>query len=128
MNRSIALGLAMLAGVAIGATAVNGLHAQGKSPGAYAIIDISEVTKPDVFKTLLPKAGPASDAFGGKYIIRTDKITSLDGPPPKRFVVVGFESVEKAQAWNKSPAQQEVDKLRRQSTDSRVFIVEGMTN
>src|ERR1700690_1751194 len=33
MNRSIALGLAMLAGVAIGALVINGLQAQGKGPG-----------------------------------------------------------------------------------------------
>jgi hypothetical protein len=75
MNRAIPLGPAMLAGGAIGATAVNGLHAQGSAPAAYAIVDISAVTNPDVFKTLLPKAGPAMAAFGGKYIIRTDKIT-----------------------------------------------------
>jgi len=31
MNQRIALGLAMLAGAAIGATAVNGLHAQGNT-------------------------------------------------------------------------------------------------
>jgi hypothetical protein len=33
----------MLAGGAIGATAVNGLHAQGKAPGAYAVVDISAI-------------------------------------------------------------------------------------
>lgn len=128
MAQRITLGLAMLAGAAIGATAVNGLHAQGKAPGAYAIVDISEVTKPDIFKTLLPKAGPSADAFGGKFIVRTEKIVGLDGPPPKRLVVIAFDSVEKAQAWNKSAAQQEVEKLRKQSTDSREFIVEGMSN
>jgi hypothetical protein len=44
MNRSIALGLAMLAGGAIGATAVNGLHAQAK-PSVYYISAI-DVTNP----------------------------------------------------------------------------------
>jgi hypothetical protein len=34
MYRPIALGLAMLAGGVIGAVAVNGLHAQGQTPGA----------------------------------------------------------------------------------------------
>jgi hypothetical protein len=41
MNRSLTLGLGMLLGAALGAAAVNGLHAQGKTPGAYAILDIS---------------------------------------------------------------------------------------
>jgi uncharacterized protein (DUF1330 family) len=38
--------------------------------------------------------GPSADAFGGKYIIRTDKITNLDGTPPARFVVIAFDGVE----------------------------------
>ena len=57
MNRSIALGLAMLAGAAIGATAVNGLHAQNKVPGAYAVLDLRAISSPDVFKTLPSKTG-----------------------------------------------------------------------
>jgi len=128
MNRPIALGLAMLAGGAIGATAVNGLHAQGKAPGAYAVVDISAVNNLDVFKTLLPKSGPAVAAFGGKFIVRTEKITNIDGTPPSRFVVIAFDSVEQAQAWNKSAAQQEVENIRKQSTTSREFIVEAMSN
>ena len=57
MNRTIALGLAMLAGGAIGVTAVNGLHAQHTAPGAYAVLDLSAIDSPDVFKTLPPKTG-----------------------------------------------------------------------
>ncbi len=57
MNRSIALGLAMPAGAAIAATAVNGLHAQNKAPGAYAVLDLSAINSPDVFKTLPSKMG-----------------------------------------------------------------------
>jgi uncharacterized protein (DUF1330 family) len=109
------------------ATAVNGLHAQGNTPGAYAIVDISKINNPDLYKTLLPKAGPAMAAFGGKFIIRTDKITNLDGTPPARFVVIAFDSVDKAKAWNASAAQQEVNAIRMQTTTSRVFIVESMT-
>ena len=57
MDRSIALGLAMLAGMVIGATAVDGLHAQNKAPGAYAILDLSAINSPDVFKTVPSKMG-----------------------------------------------------------------------
>jgi len=57
MNRSIALGLAMLAGAVIGATAVNGLHAQDKTLGTYAMLDLSVINSPDVFKTLPSKMG-----------------------------------------------------------------------
>jgi uncharacterized protein (DUF1330 family) len=128
MNRHISLGLAMLAGAGLGAAAVNGLHAQNKSPGAYAVVDISEITDQTLYETLLPKAGPANDAFGGKFIIRTSNITNLDGTPPKRFVVIAFDSVEKAKAWDSSPAQTEVNGIRKKSSKSRVFIADGTVN
>jgi hypothetical protein len=57
MKRSIALGLAMLAGTLIGARAVNGLHAQNRVPGAYAALDLSAINSPDAFKTLPSKTG-----------------------------------------------------------------------
>jgi uncharacterized protein (DUF1330 family) len=124
MNQRIALGLAMLAGGALGATAVNELHAQNKAPGAYAVIDIGEITdSEDYVKQLLPKTEPAAAAFDRKFITRTEKITAIDGTPPRRFVIIGFDSVDKAKAWNNSPAQTEINAMRRKWTKSRAFIV-----
>ena len=130
MNRHIALGIAMLAGAALGAAAVNGLHAQVKGPGAYAIVDISEMTDANLFRQqLLPKVTPASLAsFGGQYIVRTENVTSLDGVPPQRFVVIAFDSMDKAKAWSSAAPQKEVDALRMRSTKSRQFLVEGFSN
>jgi uncharacterized protein (DUF1330 family) len=125
MKSYIGIVAATLAGAAFGAVAVGGLHAQSK-PGAYVVVDITEVSDPDTFKTLLPKAPGAVAAFGGQFIARTENITAFDGTPPKRFIVIGFESVDKAKTWDASPAQQEVDAIRIKSTKSRSFIVEGM--
>jgi uncharacterized protein (DUF1330 family) len=120
--------LSLLAGAAIGALSVGGLYAQTKSPGAYVIVDISQVTNPDGFKQLFPKAPPAVAAFDGHFLTRTEKITALDGTPPKRVVIIGFESVDKAKAWDASAAQKEVNDIRIKNTNSRSFIVavEGM--
>jgi uncharacterized protein (DUF1330 family) len=128
MNRLISLGLAMLAGVALGAVAVGGLNAQNKAPGAYAVIDISEITNPDLFKTLLSKAEAPVTAAGGKFIVRTEKITARDGAPPNRYVVIAFDSMEKAKAWDKLPAQKEIDDMRSKSTKARSFFVDGAVN
>jgi uncharacterized protein (DUF1330 family) len=106
------------------ASAIQGINAQ-QGPGAYAIVDIGEVTDPNLFKTLGPKAGPANEAFGGKFIVRTEAITALDGTPPKRIVVIAFDSIEKAKAWDASPAQKEVTDIRLKSTKSRSFIADG---
>jgi len=126
MNRSIVVGLAMLAGAALGAAAVNGLHAQGRPPGGYAVIDISEITDPEAFtKRLLPNETPALAPFGGQFVIRTENIVGIDGTPPKRFVVIAFASAQTAKAWASSAGQKELDALRVKSTKSRVFIADG---
>jgi uncharacterized protein (DUF1330 family) len=125
MNRSFLVALAMLAGAALGAAAVNGLHAQGRPPGAFAIIDISEITDPEVFKQLLPKTTMALAAFGGQYVIRTENMTAIDGTPPKRFVVIAFNNAQTAKAWFASAARKEIDALRMKSTKSREFIADG---
>jgi hypothetical protein len=74
MSRIVFTGIGTLAGIIIGAAAVTGINAQSKGPGAYAVVDISEITDPATFKTLLPKAGQANDQFGGKFVARTENI------------------------------------------------------
>jgi uncharacterized protein (DUF1330 family) len=125
MNRHIALGLAMIAGAALGGEAVNSLHAQVKAPGAYAVVDIGAITNEAEFKTLLPKAGPSNAAFGGQFVVRTENIVAVDGTPPKRFVIVSFDSMDRAKAWSDSPAQKEIFAINKKSTNSRTFIVDG---
>jgi uncharacterized protein (DUF1330 family) len=128
MKIQYTLALAMLAGAALGAASINGLHAQGKTPGAYVVIDIGEVKDPELFKTLVPKAGPSMAPFGAYNVIRTEKITPLEGTPPKRFVVIAFDNADKAKAWDASAATKEITAIRQKSTTSRVFIVDGSTN
>jgi len=129
MNRFTTLGLVMVAGAALGAAAIQGLHAQAKPP-VYAVVDISEITDPEGWKvvTQRPTASTETVKQGGRYITRTDKITALDGTAPKRFVVIAFDSLEKAQSWNDSPGQKEINAIRVKTTKSRSFIVEGMSN
>jgi uncharacterized protein (DUF1330 family) len=117
--------IAVAAGAAVGGSVVQGLHAQA-TPPAYAVIDISNITDPEGLKALIPKAGPATAAFGGKFIVRTENITASDGTPPKRLVIIAFDSLAKAKAWDTSEAQKEVTAIRMKSTTSRQFFVEGM--
>ena len=81
-----------------------------------------------LFKTLIPKAGPSMEPFGAYNVIRTDKIEALEGTPPQRFVVIAFDSVAKAKAWDASAATKEITAIRQKSTTSRAFIVDGATN
>ena len=125
MQTRYMLATAVVAGAVLGGSVIRGLHAQA-TPPAYAVVDISAITDPEGFKALIPKAGPAVAAFGGKFIVRTDKITATDGTPPNRFVIIAFDSLEKAKAWDASAAQKEVTAIRQKNTTSRQFLVEGM--
>jgi uncharacterized protein (DUF1330 family) len=127
MKPNYKIAAATLAGVALGALAVQGLHAQAKPP-AIVVVDISDVTDAEAFKavTQRPTASTATVVHGGHYITRTDKITAFDGTPPKRFIIISFDSMEKAQAWHNSSDQKKIDEIRAKATKSRSFIVEGM--
>jgi uncharacterized protein (DUF1330 family) len=119
--------LATLAGTAVGGVAIEAIHAQGKPP-TYVVVAIRNITDAESYKGVIEKAPAALAGSGGHFVIRTDKITSLDGTPPKRFILLSFDSVEKAQAWHNSAAQKEVDAIRVKSSDSLSFIVEGLAN
>ena len=123
------IALTLLAGVAIGAAAVQVLHAQA-TPPSYVVADITEISDPEGFKVVSQRPQGEATArvqqAGGRYITRTDKITALDGTPPKRMIIIAFDSLEKAQAFNNSPGQKEINAIRTKTTKSRSFIVQGM--
>ena len=127
MKVNYKLALTLLAGAAVGAAAIQALHAQAKPP-VYAIIKVNEITDADAYKavTQRPTAATAASAQGARYIARGGKITPLDGTPPQRFVIIAFESVEKAKAWNDSPDQKAIIAIRNKAAKARSFIVDGL--
>jgi hypothetical protein len=77
------IGLSMLAGSALGAAAIQGLHAQVKPP-AIVVVDFNAITDLEGYKVLSqrPAASAGAPMAGGRYIARTDKITALEGTAP----------------------------------------------
>jgi len=129
MDTKYKIALAALAGIGLGAAAIEGLHAQAKPP-AYVVVAVRSIKDTDAFKAgVVDKASPAAlAAAGGRYVVRTQAIKSLDGPAPQRFVLLSFDSVAKAQAWYDMPATKEINAARMKSTDSLSSIVEGVAD
>jgi len=127
MKTHYGIGVAALAGLAVGAAAIGGLYAQAKPP-AYVIIDISETLDVDAYIKAVSAAEPnATESAGGRFIIRTNAPVALDGAAaPNRLVVIAFDTVEKARAWHNSQAIREVNAVRMKTTKSRAFVVEGL--
>src|SRR5579863_4847656 len=86
-----------IAGAALAAAAIEGLHAQAKPP-AYLVIEI-DVTNADLYKQYLAKNAPLTARFGGRFIARGAKIDAFAGEPPKRAVIAMFDSLDKAQVF-----------------------------
>jgi len=128
MNAKSRLLLVAVAGAAIGALGVDALRAQGAAAARGPAFYISEfqVTDPEGIRPYSARVASTFEPFGGRFIVRGGKVASLEGDPPHgRFVVIAFDSLEKAQAWYDSPAYRELRPIRHRSATSRVFILEG---
>src|ERR1700741_3050861 len=102
MNRYLGLGVTAVVSAALGAAAVQGLHAQAK-PKAYLVTEI-QVLDAAATAAYGPKVQATQRAAGG-HLFNTagGKITSLEGsPPPQRVAITEWDSLEQAQAWYNS--------------------------
>ena len=120
MNRYL---MTLLAGVAIGAIALQGLHAQGAKQKAYAVSEI-EVLDASALAAYLPGARKAIeaamvDAPGGRVV------QIEDGPAPKRVGITEWDSVDDAVALYKSKAWTDLAPQREKAAKIvRRYVVE----
>jgi uncharacterized protein (DUF1330 family) len=126
MKTRFAVLLSAVAGLATGAVAVHTLHAQAKPP-AFVVGEI-DIKNPELFeKVYVPNASKAVRDGGGKYLVGGGKSVSFYGEPPKRILIMAFESLEKAEAAFNSPAFKEAKVSGDKYATFRVYAVEGVT-
>jgi uncharacterized protein (DUF1330 family) len=131
MKTYITVSCAMLAGMAIGGFAVQGLHAQAKAP-VYLITEI-DVSNPDAYgKEFAPKAQATIKAAGAKLILiggaggaGSKPITAVEGTPPKRVAIQQWESLEAMNKWYTSADYQEALTIGKKYATFRRYAVEG---
>lgn len=126
MKRHFSLGVAALVGAGRTAVTMQMLSAQARPP-AYLIADVT-VTNEDGYKEYVQKFPGTLTAFGGKFLVRAGQTAAIPGAgdPPKRPVVVVFESFDKAKAWSQSDAVKAIRPIRDQNAKVRSFLVEGV--
>jgi uncharacterized protein (DUF1330 family) len=118
---------AIVSSFALGAAAVQVLHAQAKPP-AFLIAEIAVTNQDAYIKEFLPPVDKTILDAGGKYLARAGKTASLSGTPPApRVVVIQFESLDKAQAWFNSPASKAAFLIGQKYATLREFAVEGVS-
>ena len=117
--------MSMVASFALGALAVQGLHAQAKPP-AFNIAEITVTNDEGYTKEYVPPILKSIQDSGGKFIVRGGKTLSVFGAPPApRITVIQFESLDKAQAWINSPAYKVAQAIGDKYATFRVYQVEG---
>ena len=121
IQHTIALTVAV--GLGVGVIATRGLAVQAKRT-FYVVIEVDEITDADGYKAMA-KIGPANIVevkhADGRYLAH---LTGLDGATPKRFVMIAFDSMDKANGYYQNT--KEMTAMRIRATKSRAFIVEGL--
>ncbi len=94
---------------------------------AYLVvqIDVKDQVEFENYKVMAP---PTISAYGGKYLVRGGAMTLLEGDwKPERFVIVEFESAERAMQWWNSKEYEEAKNLRQRIAITRMILVEGVS-
>lgn len=111
MSSKSRIALAILAGAALGAAAVQGLHAQAK-PKAYQVTEL-EIIDANAYKDFVQKVRATQQAANGRNLRTANgKVVAFVGAAPKNVGITEFESLDQAVAYRNSQAFKDLDPLR----------------
>jgi uncharacterized protein (DUF1330 family) len=124
MNMKPKIVIAAVAGAAVGATAMQALHAQAKLK-AYSVAEVERIgTLPADY---LPTIRKAIEAANGRALRTTGgRVVPIDGAaPPKNVAIVEWDSVDDAVAFYKSKVWTDWAPKREQAQKTiRRYVVE----
>jgi uncharacterized protein (DUF1330 family) len=126
MNPKSKIMLAVVVGAALGAAAMEGLHAQAK-PKAYTVSELEtlDAAANDAFVPLIQAAQKA--AGGRNFRTGGGKIVAMVGAAPKRVAITEWDSLEQAQAFYKSKAWNDLTPQREKAVKTiRRYVVEAV--
>ena len=125
MKTHFIVALSMITGIAIGAVAIQGLHAQAKPP-VYTVSEIQISNNDGYIKEFVPVATESIRAAGGKPLAGGPG-TSLEGAPPAtRITIQSWDSLQQAQAWRSGAAYKKAREIGDKYAKFRAFAVEGL--
>jgi uncharacterized protein (DUF1330 family) len=127
MSSNYKLVFGIVVGAALGAAAMQGLHAQTK-PKAYSISELEtlDAAAADAFA---PTAQAAQKAAGGRaFRTAGGRVVALEGAAaPKRVAITEWDSLDQAEAFYKSAAWRDLAPQRDKGVKTiRRYAVEAM--
>jgi uncharacterized protein (DUF1330 family) len=96
-------------------------------PKAYWVVCYKAIRNPEKLAAYAKIAGPAIQAAGGKFLVRSPSpAKTYEAGLNQRTVVTEFESVAKAIAAHDSPGYQEALRVLGDAVERDMRIVEGL--
>ena len=126
MNAKFKSALAVVASAALGAAAMQGLHAQAK-PKAYSVSEL-ETLDPAAQAAFVPLVQAAQKAAGARvFNTGGGRIVAMEGAAaPKRVAITEWDSLDQAEAFYKSAAWRDLAPQRDKAVKIvRQYIVEA---
>jgi len=117
--------LSMLAGIALGAVAIQTLHAQAKPP--VYMIAINEISNQEGYtKEYVPPAQKSVKDHGGVYVAAGPGAQVTGNLPNGPVVILRWESMEALQSWHNSPEFQAALKIGEKYAKFNIIAVNGI--
>ena len=92
---------------------------------AYIVVQV-DVKDPVKYEEYRKMVQPTLETYGGRFLVRGGNARNLEGGwLPTRFVVIEFDSVERAEAWWSSEEYAPAKVLRQAAADTEMILVEG---
>ena len=125
MKTRYTVALSMLAGIAVGALAIQGLYAQAKPP-VYFVVEneISDVQ--GYLKEYAARARDMIKANGSRYLAAGDATRFVGEPPKSRVAIFVFDDLQQIQTWLNSPEYKDLRKVGEKYAKFRNYAVPGV--
>ena len=92
---------------------------------AYLVAQI-DVHDPAEFEEYRARVTPVVEAYGGRYVVRTDQLEPLEGAKPRgRLIILEFPSMDAARSFYRSADYAPLLRQRLASAASDIVLAEG---
>jgi uncharacterized protein (DUF1330 family) len=95
---------------------------------AYALAHLSTPQINDDVLTYIDRIQATLDPFGGRFLVHGPQVEVVEGQWPGTVVILEFPDADRARAWYRSPAYQEILPLRTNHIEGDAILVEGVAS
>jgi len=124
MQQAAKFALTLLAGFALGAGAIQGLHAQAGNKPGYVVAE-PEVTDPPAFQAYAAKATETIKAANGRVLAFGKPDVKEGALVPGNIVIIAFDNLADAEKWYNEPPYHPLIAERQKAAKTRLYLVEG---